>query len=314
MQKARKLGQDLFGAMGPDNEEELCAHLQQQLKSWSDSLLQFRPLADTGNYPGKPVIDSNLPMLAQLLAESDAFKFLQSFLNRKDDLLDLSDSFHDLSNFFSKQRTLWDELRKAMERFQLNELELQRNPDAVAAMQRMNQILQSASPYKIISEVRGLIDKVSDINSEIVSARRAKALATVETQRSQAMAEIAAAGNTETLVRDAEARYKLLAETCAWHNSVAHLDQAANEAARIFESTVAAIERAAAVPPPPATGSTTTYPKPNLPGPKPRHVVQVSSLLKKPFLESTEEVEDFLAKLRTELTNTLARGERIQIK
>jgi hypothetical protein len=56
------------------------------------------------------------------------------------------------------------------------------------------------------------------------------------------------------------------------------------------------------------------YPKPILPGPKPRHMVQVSSLLKKPFLESPEEVEEFLTKLRSELTNTLARGERIQIK
>lgn len=60
------------------------------------------------------------------------------------------------------QRTLWDELRKAMERFQLNDIELQRNADAVAAMQRMTQMLQSASPYKISSEVRGLIDQVDE--------------------------------------------------------------------------------------------------------------------------------------------------------
>jgi hypothetical protein len=313
LQKARKFGQDLFGAMGPDNEEELCAHLRQQLRSWCDSLLQFKPLADTGNYPGKSVIDSNVPMLTQVLAETDAFKFLQSFLKRKDDLLDLSDSFHDLSNFFSKQRTLWDELRKAMERFQLNDMELQRNPDAATAMQRMNQILQSASPYKIISEVRGLIDKVEAINSEIVSARRVKALEIVEAQRSQALAEIEGAGYSEAMVRDVEARYKMLADTCAKQNSVAHLDQAATEAARIFDSTVATIEQSAAAPPP-SGGSPVTYPKPNLPGPKPRHMVQVSSLLKKPFLESPEDVEEFLTKLRTELTNTLARGERIQIK
>ena len=164
---------------------------------------------------------------------------------------------------------------------------------------------------------------MTDINSEIVSARRVKALATVENQRCQAIAEIAAAGNPEALVRDAEARYKLLAVTCARQNSVAHLDQAATEAARIFESTVAAIEQAAAAQAaaaqaaaasPPVAGDPVTYPKPNLPGPKPRHVVQVSSLLKKPFLESPEEVEEFLTKLRSELTSTLARGERIQIK
>jgi hypothetical protein len=142
-------------------------------------------------------------------------------------------------------------------------------------------------------------------------------LEVVGKQRSQALAEIASAGNSESLVRDAEVSYKVLAEACARHNSVAHLDQAATEAARIFESTVTAIERAAAAPAPsPATPvpASTTYPKPKLPGPKPRHEVRVSNLLTKPFLETPEEVDAFLDKLRTELTNTLARGERIQIK
>ena len=44
-----------------------------------------------------------------------------------------------------------------------------------------------------------------------------------------------------------------------------------------------------------------------------RHVVQIASLLKKPFLESPEDVEEFLTRLRTELTNALARGERIHL-
>jgi hypothetical protein len=49
-----------------------------------------------------------------------------------------------------------------MERFQWNDIEWQRNADAVAAMQRMTQMWQSASPYKISSEVRGLIDQVEE--------------------------------------------------------------------------------------------------------------------------------------------------------
>jgi hypothetical protein len=312
LQKARKLGQDLFGTMGPDNEEQLATHLQGNLKSWSDSLQQFKPLADTGNYPGKQVIDLNLPMLSQLLAEADAFKFLQSFLSRRDDLLDLADHFHDLSNFFSKQRTLWDELRTAMGRFRLNDMELQRDPETAAALQRMNQILQSASPYKIISEVRALIDKVNAVNSELVSARRAKVLESVEKERSQALAEVETAGVGGSMLHDVEARYKVLTDACAKYDSVAHLDQAASEASRIFESTVTSIEQAAA--PPPTSPTTTTYPKPKLPGPKPRHIVQVASLLKKPFLENSEDAEEFLTKLRTELTNAIARGERIQLK
>ena len=315
LQKARKLGQDLFGPMGPDNEEQLHVHIQQQLKTWNDSLLQFKPLAETGNYPGGPVIESGLPMLSKLLAESDAFKFLQSFLSRKDDLLDLSDGYQDVSNFFTKQRPLWEELRAGAERFRLNEMELQRDPEAAPALQRIDQILQSASPYKILSEARGLLDKLTEVNSAIVSARRAEALEAVAKQRGLALAEIASAGNPDQLAQDFEARYQGLAESCAKQVSVAHLDQTAYEASRLFETALTSVERASATPPSPSPSSTPVkYPKPKLPGPKPRHVVEVASLLRKPFLENAEEVEEFLTRLRTELTNAIARDERVQIK
>ena len=48
--------------------------------------------------------------------------------------------------------------------------------------------------------------------------------------------------------------------------------------------------------------------------PKAPHVVQVSSLLKKPSPKKPHEAEEFLTKLRSELTNTLDRGQCIQIK
>jgi hypothetical protein len=42
-----------------------------------------------------------------------------------------------------------------MERLQWNDIEWQRNADAVAAMQRMTQMWQSASPLKTHTLVRG---------------------------------------------------------------------------------------------------------------------------------------------------------------
>ncbi len=317
LQKARKLGQDLFGQMGPDAEDQLSAFLQERLKSWSEALQQFKAFADTGNYPGKTIIDTNLPGLVQLLAETDSFKFLQNFLSRKDDLLDLSDSFHDLSNFYTKQRPLWEELRQAADRFHLNDLELQRDPSAAVARERMGQILKSPSPYKLISEVRGLIDTVDTINTALVSTRRAEVLKTVEKERTLAMAEIANAGNPGNLLQDAVVRYQILADACGKHQSVAHLDQAASEANRVFESTLSAIEdytvKSARTDPAPSPGAGTETPIP-LPAPKHRRVIQIGDLLEKPFLESTEEVEVFLTKLRTELTDAVAKGERIQLK
>ena len=39
--------------MGPDGEDALFAFLQGKLKGWQTALPGFKPLADTGNYPGR---------------------------------------------------------------------------------------------------------------------------------------------------------------------------------------------------------------------------------------------------------------------
>ena len=77
---------------------------------------------------------------------------------------------HGLSNFYNQQRPLWDDLRKSMERFRLNQLQLERDASASAALQRMEQILKAPSPYKMLPEVRSHIDAVQAIHDSLVSA------------------------------------------------------------------------------------------------------------------------------------------------
>ena len=353
IQKARKLGQELFGDMGPDNEDQLAAHIQTKLKDWLGSLQQFKALADTGEYPGKDTIHEGITHIQRLLAESESFKFLERFIAQKDDLLDLSDRFHELSHFYKKQRPLWDDLRKSMERFRLNQLQLERDASASAALQRMEQILKAPSPYKMLPEVRGHIDAVQAINESLVSASRSKALATIDETFRQIEVELQQMGAGVPQLGDAlkqmgtgvpqigDALKQLDSSTAqiseimkpfdssmphigdmmkqlgqlrlsaSAQASLAHLDQAANESARLFESTVSAIEE--------YTRTPVTYEpkgrKPmEKPAVKPRRVIEIQRLIQKPFLENEAEVEDFLSKLRTELHDAIAKNERIQIK
>ncbi|MGH9428076.1 MAG: BREX system P-loop protein BrxC, partial [Terriglobia bacterium] len=53
LQNARSLGKDVFHEMGPDGEDALFTFLQNKLKDWQSSLSSYKPLADTGTYPGK---------------------------------------------------------------------------------------------------------------------------------------------------------------------------------------------------------------------------------------------------------------------
>ncbi|MDB6134351.1 MAG: hypothetical protein JWM59_2594 [Verrucomicrobiales bacterium] len=311
LQRARKLGQEIFGEMGPDHEEGLCSHLRAHFQSWLKDLQSFQSLAHNGEYPGLEALATGIGPMQRLLAQTENQAFLAQFNASKDEILDLSESFHQLSNFYTKQRPLWEELRRATIRFRLNQLELERDPAAAPALLRMERILQAAAPYGMLSEARGLIDSVQEINLAMLSARRAQVLGTIEERLGQTKAELDQAGTNEPLRQEVLGNFDSLRQKVCTYDSIAHIDQAAREALDLFEIAVSAIEESTRK----QVNSSTNTPKAEeQAGVKLRRIVRISSLLSKPFLESGPEVEDFLTRLRVELQDALAQNERIQIK
>ena len=53
VKKARLLGQDVFSQMGPEGEDALFTFLKGKLQGWQTALLGYKPLAETGDYPGQ---------------------------------------------------------------------------------------------------------------------------------------------------------------------------------------------------------------------------------------------------------------------
>ena len=72
IQNARNLGKELFAEMGPDGEDGLFTFLQRKLKDWQTCLNGYKPLADTGNYPGKEEITDGLTLINKLLADKES--------------------------------------------------------------------------------------------------------------------------------------------------------------------------------------------------------------------------------------------------
>jgi hypothetical protein len=86
LQQARNLGKEIFHEMGPDGEDPLFAFLQGKLKAWQSALAGYKPLADTGNYPGKDQIDDGLGAIKKLLSCEGSYKFIDQFNSVKSDL------------------------------------------------------------------------------------------------------------------------------------------------------------------------------------------------------------------------------------
>jgi hypothetical protein len=169
IQKARQLGKDVFSKMGPDGEDPIFTFLRDKASYWKASLVQYKSLADTGSYPGSGEIDDGLALLKTILGADESGKFIERFNERRDELLELADRFRDLQNFYEHQRPTWERLRAAAERFKLNDMELQRDPDAADALRRIREIMRAPSPYGLIRETDGLIERVEKVNEALLA-------------------------------------------------------------------------------------------------------------------------------------------------
>lgn len=316
IQKARQIGKDVFSEIVPDGEDGCFGFLKGKLQSWEKCLSSYKPLADTGGYPGRDEISDGLTLIRALLACDDSFKFLERFIERKADLLDLSDNFHDLEHFYEHQKPTWDKLRKAFDRFQLNRMELDRDAQAAPAVQKMQEILQAASPYAIIKDAEGLIATVEGINTALVAKRRSEALAKIDQSIAEITKELAAAqvdalrpaclGPLETLRKQVERQ-----------QSVAHITQAEQEAIQAADAAMAKIEEAVKkkqAEPQPQPGGGTPPPEPPKPVVKPRCVVKPAELVTGSYLETSDDVTKFIDQLRQRLEQAIDSGQRIQIR
>ncbi len=315
VKKARLLGQDVFSQMGPEGEDALFTFLEGKLQGWQSALLGYKPLAETGDYPGLEEIKSGLTLTKKLLADEDSFKFIEHFNANKDDLKDLSDDFHDLEPFYEHQKPTWDALRKACGRFQPNRQELEHDPTAGPAWRRMGEILKAPSPYGMLHEVDGLIRTVEAVNTSLVSDRRREALAKIDDFLTIVGQELDVIDAESALRAACTGPLQKLRSQVVAEESLAHITQAKRDAQQAYDAAVTGIEEASKSSKlvlggngPGSKGGTTAT------AVKSRRVIEPAKLVAKHYLETPQDVADFLSTLKQNLEDALSKNERIEIR
>jgi hypothetical protein len=312
VRKARQLGKDVYSEMGPEGEEALHAFLRGKSEAWRSRLAQYKTLSDTGNYPGRQEITEGLAVLRSLLALEDSKKFFERMLERKADLLDLSEHFHDLEHFYEHQVPSWERLRAAVRRFEPNQHELGQDEKAARALARMNEILAAAHPYGLLHEVDGLIRTVDGVNEALLAGRRASALEAIDRMIEAVTAEILEAGALEAVGKSMLQPLQQLRGRIGAQQSLAHISQAEAEALQLKDQAIAGLEKhlteqAARA----AKAGQKVAAQPKV---KPRRIIEPGKLVTKPYLETQSDVDAYLSALRRLMEEALARNERIEIR
>jgi hypothetical protein len=315
IQDARALGKELFSEMGPDGEDALFAFLQGKLRGWQTNLNSFKPLADTGGYPGKDEVNEGLAFCRKLLALDESNKFIGQFNGLEDDLLEYADQFQELEQFYEHQRPTWEKLRKACDRFQSNRVELERNAQAGPALKRMLDILVAPSPYGLIKEAEGLIGTVGTVNTALVAERRTQMVEKIDAHLAALTRDIQVAGADDGIRASCLKPLQGLRQRVGAQESLAHIAQAEAEALLEFDAAVRRLEefvkKASEKPPETPKPGEKQQPKVVL---KQLKKVEPAKLTQKTYLETKDDVNDFLNTLREVLEKAIDNDERIQIR
>jgi hypothetical protein len=316
LQTARNVALEVFGNIAPDGEDNLTAHIRDELESWKTCLGEWKPLADTGNYPGASDIADASGVVAKALAIQDSFQFIGHFIEFKDDFNDLSDTVSELKNFYTSQKPTWEKLRKAHGVFDLNRQELVKDADATANLRRIEDILKNAAPYGMIKDADGLITKVSAVNDALIKKRRNNAIEKIDGHIAKVKAELDDVGASSELRNQCLSPIQTIKANVEKQTSIAHIYQLQSSALDAADDAFATIESAAKAKPAsqPEQGSDKDIPAPAPKPSKKRRVVEPSKLVSQNFLENKEDVDAFLEKLREELEAAINSNERVEIR
>ncbi|MBN1546804.1 MAG: hypothetical protein JW902_09110, partial [Syntrophaceae bacterium] len=215
---------------------------------------------------------------------------------------------------YENQRPTWEKLRAAHQKFKLNHLELDRDMNASAALKRMEEILAAPAPYGMLYEAEGLIRTVGEVNEALIRKGREKVSVKIPALIEEIKQELDAVSAEGDLYAECLNPLQRLRDQALKQESIAHLNQAEQEAQKAFDRAMEKIEKFVSKPPvKPGTSGEAPAVKPPV-AIKPRCIVNAAELAGSAYLETPDDIEKFLRELRQRLEEAIKTGKRVQIR
>lgn len=320
LQQTRQLAKDVFQEIAPDGEDKLYAFLQKHLTEWQANFRQWHALANSGQYPGKEAAYEGDQLISRLSGAADSFTAIDAFQKSKNELLDVADNYSELRNFFTNQKPTWDKLQRSLQHFQLNRVELEKNDRAGIALARLVEIQTAASPFALLPEVENLVATVTKVNNEAVEKAHAHVSSYIDTQIAKVQADLLASEADAHTSNQLLLPLQNLKKNAAQQSSLAHLYQLSPRALALADVAITQLAKLAEQQEKEreknkdASGNATKVS--DQPAAKPIKPIEVVKPYQatQGYLQSQQDVDAFLAKLRESLEAAIKAGKRIEIR
>lgn len=317
--KARDLHREIFSLQPRDDEDGLVADYRDNLGKRKTELERAKVKAEQKDYPGATEIAKALQAIDRQLAIRDPFEFLNAMLSNRDDWLDLAEDTHDVLSFYKTQAPVWSRMLDGLTSFADNREALAKETASAQALADLEAIRANPMPYAQVNRIEALLSAVEKVNESLASARREKALLSIDgkiQEATQALDQAQADPSLRNAVLQPLQSLKTQLAGLVSIPRILFLQGRAGELLdEVMDKIAAAQTKASTKPAPsPAPGGTPTPPPPAPPAPKPIRVVRVADLGAKTYLETEQDVDAYVAKLRAELMAAIAAGHRTRVQ
>ena len=337
LKRAAKLYRDVFSVNAPETEKELFNAAQDKLRTMKSKLDGFAQKASTGQYPGKDDIEHGRVLLAGLIEIQSSFQFIDLFLDASNDLLDFEEDFEDLENFYETQFNTWQRLASALTiEFERNRKALESDEQAAKALKELQAIYDNIRPYRDIRNIEPLIEQVDKVNSQLLSKKREHARERIEHRISLVQEQIKQAQAPDELSNRVLMPLQNAIKRLDNLQAIADILQEQSEAQALEEDAYIAINGFIEQQEAERQKQPNPYPSPNgdglddgknapkvadkpiSPPPKKMVTVDTASIVHKVnlsgVLETQQDIDAYLAALKTELTSLVSNNNKVRIK
>lgn len=318
MKAVKDLLREYFDVMDvPDDEDGLVAFIAKKFEDQKKHYEELNQRYDNGRkYPDRLKVQSAIQLIdGILLQRKDNIALIDRVLKEEDALFDSKEELQDVESFFKNQVQIFDAAAK-MEEDLRNELDyLSHEPEANNALNQIRLIVyvQGGFSYKRIPELNGLMATVREGHGRLLASKRDE-INDLITQCVRAIHTECTSIKADSIVEKADDYYEQQRQKVKDYQSLALLDGLIPPMLQYKDNAIEQIDRIQnppkVDPPKPPVGGGTTAPQPK----KVIRPYNRSVIFPAKKLESPEEIDDYVEKLRAQLKQLLENCDGIQLK
>ena len=162
----------------PDDENGLVRYITEKFDAERQELRErLEKEYAVSAYPGKNVVENGTALCDKLLAQkNDSIALMKKAVEMQDDFLDFAEDISDVDTFFRVQKGIFDSAKAQTALADSEKEYFQAEEDALAAIAKIREILAMPKPYKRISELPELVQKVQDVYANLLTQKREEIL------------------------------------------------------------------------------------------------------------------------------------------